>query len=110
MHMRSFIAFVVAMQLVLAGCSPLRPGPGQPPQATVESGGNIASPAPAGPTPEDTPVPIVRVTSGDRALFNGDYEAAAAEYEAAAASLEDDAVRTAAPVGTGPRAVLRWTV
>ena len=31
-------------------------------------------------------MPIVRVTSGDRALFNGDYEAAIVEYESAAAS------------------------
>ena len=96
MHLRSCIAFVVALQLVLAACGPLRPGSDQPSQATPERPGNAASPAPAATTAADTPVPIVRVTSGDRALFNGDYETAIMEFEAAVASGEDDAVRAAA--------------
>lgn len=41
-------------------------------------------------------MPIVRVTSGDRALFNGDYEGAVTEYESAASSTDDPALRAAA--------------
>ncbi len=34
-------------------------------------------------TPSPTPIPAVRIESGDRALFNGDYDAARAEYRLA---------------------------
>jgi len=48
------------------------------------------------PIPTETPVPIVRVTSGDKALFNGDYEAAVQEYSAAADSTTDPGIRSTA--------------
>jgi soluble lytic murein transglycosylase len=87
---------VIAVQLILAACGTGRSGSGQQPLATrpgSEEGAPVASEAPSA---SETPVPIVRVTSGDRALFNGDYEAAVAEYEAVAASSEDAALRAAA--------------
>lgn len=87
---------VVALQLVLTGCAVL-------PSAPVESGGQTtpATPTSLPSTPEialptETPVPIARVTSGDRELFNGDYEAAIQEYSVAAAGTDDAAIRVAA--------------
>ena len=95
MRFRVTAAFVAALQLLLAACIPIRPGSPKPPESTGQ-GSSLASPAVNAPIATETPVPIVHVTSGDRALFNGDYEAATVEYEAAASSSGDEAVRTAA--------------
>jgi soluble lytic murein transglycosylase len=86
----------VALQVILAGCS-LSPNIAVEPADPTLVAGTTSVPAAADtPIPTETPVPIVRVTSGDRALFNGDYEAAAQEYSAAAGSTSDPAIRAAA--------------
>jgi soluble lytic murein transglycosylase len=96
MRLRTCLALVVSVQMMLAACSVGKPGSVQQPQSTSES--TEANATAAGPVPvvTETPVPIVRVTSGDHALFNGDYEAAVAEYEAAVASSEEPELRVAA--------------
>lgn len=52
-----------------------------------------ASPIPSA-TP--TPVPVVRVANGDRALFNGDVEAAMVQYRAAFGDSTDSNLKAAA--------------
>jgi TolA-binding protein len=53
------------------------------------------------PTFTPTPVPEVRVASGDHALFNGDYDTALSEYTAALAGSADPAIQSAAILGEG---------
>lgn len=48
------------------------------------------------PTPTETPIPIVRVGSADKALLNGDVDAAMLQYRAAATDSTDPNVREAA--------------
>ncbi len=52
-------------------------------------------------TPTLTPPPALRITSGDKALANGDYFHAQDEYQVALASSADEAVRAAALLGLG---------
>lgn len=53
------------------------------------------------PTPTPTPPPEKRVTLGERAIFNGDWETALAEFEAAQASSPEDEIRRVARLGIG---------
>ncbi|HET6845249.1 MAG TPA: tetratricopeptide repeat protein, partial [Anaerolineales bacterium] len=96
MRLRPWMTTLVVLQLTLSACSPKRPGPGPSIGSTLAVSDNATSPVGGSPTATETPVPIVRVTSGDRALFNGDYEAAVTEYESAAAAGTDPSVRAAA--------------
>ncbi len=90
------------LALALAGCSlNLRP-PGLPPGPTSSGasptgpgGGPGAPPTPAVP-PTPTPIPIARVSNGDKSLFNGDLDAAMLEYRTAAQDTKDPDVRAAA--------------
>ncbi len=64
-----------------------------------------------GPTPTNTPLPtstplptmepVVRIDTGDRALFFGDYDLAREQYLAAFNDSTDDAIKAAALWGTG---------
>ncbi|HSB03086.1 MAG TPA: tetratricopeptide repeat protein [Anaerolineales bacterium] len=64
-----------------------------------------------GPTPTNTPLPtstplpamepVVRIDSGDQALFFGDYDSAREQYLAALNDTTDDGVKAAALWGTG---------
>jgi soluble lytic murein transglycosylase len=51
------------------------------------------------PPPTWTPQPAARVTSGDHALFNGDWETALAEYEKALKGSADPEIQAAALLG-----------
>ncbi len=95
-------ALSVLLTIFVAGCNlvPRSPGstsgtPGQgssPSGATTEPG----SPSNPGMPPTATPPPVVRVGSGDKALFNGDVATAMLEYRAAAEAASDPDVRVAA--------------
>jgi soluble lytic murein transglycosylase len=51
------------------------------------------------PTLTPTPAPVIRVASGDRSLFNGDYDLAMGLYQTAYQDSSDPAVRAAAKWG-----------
>jgi peptidoglycan lytic transglycosylase len=53
----------------------------------------------ATPTPSPTPLPAARVSLGDQALLNGDWEAARNEFQTALDSSPDAAVQSAARLG-----------
>ena len=53
------------------------------------------------PTSTPTPVPAVRIAKADRALFNGDYQAALGEYAAADSNSTDPEILSAALLGQG---------
>ncbi len=88
------------LAFVIAGCNlvPLRPP--KPPSGTTAAGsptgsnGEVPGTFAAPPTP--TPVPIVRVSAGDKSLFNGDVDAAMQQYREAAQETSDPAIRVAA--------------
>lgn len=52
-------------------------------------------------TPTPTPMPAARVSEGDQALAEGDYERALQEYQAALADATDEEIQAAAQVGIG---------
>ncbi len=87
-------------RLQVAACSPssrLSPPSGttSPGSPTGANGGTSVPASPAAP-PTPTPVPIVRVSSGDKSLFNGDIDAAMQQYRAAAQDTSDPNIRVAA--------------
>ena len=53
------------------------------------------------PIPTPTPPPAARVTQGDRAIFNGDWDSALGEYRAALEASADPEVKFAARLGIG---------
>ena len=62
------------------------------------------SPTPLPPpteTPLPTPPPVLRIESGDTALFNGDYDLAREQYQSAFNDTTDNAVKAAALWGLG---------
>src|SRR5512140_1211842 len=90
----------LVLAALLAGCSlvpqppaspSLTPEPGSPPSTTAPG-----STVPPGVPPTPTPVPVVRVGTGDKALFNGDIETAMLQYRSAVQDATDPQVRVAA--------------
>ncbi|NOY99876.1 MAG: tetratricopeptide repeat protein [Chloroflexi bacterium] len=89
--------------LALTACSiaPLPAGPTATPSVTVTPS-VTPSPTPTlTPTPSPTPTPIARVSNGEQALFDGDYELARAEFQAALKESSDAQLRAAALWGLG---------
>ncbi len=97
-RMKRSVRLVVCLvlQVMLAGCSVFARGTPPPPSSTNTSGPALGPSETPAPTPTETPVPIVRVGSADRALFNGDVDAAMLQYRAAAGDSTDPNVREAA--------------
>ncbi len=97
--------FACAMVLILAACSSapqspnststVTPAPNQLPDYTPTS-----SPSPTF-TPSPTPNPEVHLETGDKALFDGDFDRAQSEYQAAFSGSTDPAVQAAALWGLG---------
>ncbi len=92
----------VLLTVFLAGCSlapfsptsaPGTPAPGSSPSGGTAQPGSTTNP---GEPPTATPAPVVRVGSGDKALFNGDIATAMLEYRSAAQDASDPDVRVAA--------------
>src|SRR5512146_1076832 len=95
------VLITLLLAVVLTGCSLVPLSPSAPP-GTPAAGGSPTSPSVPGSTanpgvpPTATPAPVVRVGSGDKALFNGDIETAMLQYRAAAQDAADPEVRVAA--------------
>jgi soluble lytic murein transglycosylase len=70
--------------------------------ATITPGGPTATPTPSlTPTPLPTLPPVVRIDSGDQALFYGDFETARAQYQAAYNDSTESALQAASLWGLG---------
>ncbi len=90
------IIVCLGLQVLLTGCSLLARGtPAPSPAITTGVPETVLTETPA-PTPTETPEPIVRVGSADKALFNGDVDAAMLQYRSAAADSTDPTTRQAA--------------
>ncbi|PIV28418.1 MAG: hypothetical protein COS37_00985, partial [Anaerolineae bacterium CG03_land_8_20_14_0_80_58_20] len=68
---------------VLLACSFPASIPANPFGPTGTPSATLAPTATATSTPTPTPSPVIRIASGDRALFDGDYDRARAEYRQA---------------------------
>jgi hypothetical protein len=110
MKIKSYVlraGFLLLMVFLVASCSPGRflsfgstPTPTLSPTLTLTPVPPTPIPSPT-PMPTPTPVPAARVTSGDRAMFYGDWEQARLEYQAALAGTTDPEILSAALLGTG---------
>jgi soluble lytic murein transglycosylase len=70
--------------------------------ATITPGGPTLTPSPTiTPTPLPTLPPVVRIDSGDQALFYGDYDKARTEYQTAYNDSNEPALKAAALWGLG---------
>ena len=86
--------------IIITACQSL-PMPAPTATATITPG---PSPTPAPPptsTPLPTPEPVLRIDSGDEALFNGEYEIARQNYQNAFNDTTDNGVKAAALWGLG---------
>jgi soluble lytic murein transglycosylase len=100
-HMRSYKHWVgLGLVFILAACQML-PTPGATPIPTITAGPSPTPLPPATNTPLPTPPPVIRIDSGDQALFYGDYEKARAEYQGAYNDSTDEALKAAALWGLG---------
>ncbi len=98
---KRFLA-LTGLLLLLASCNlpkttpptpTATPGPSATPTMTL-------TPAPsATPLPTPTPLPAARVLTGDRALFNGQYDQARQEYNAVLGASQDAELRATALLG-----------
>ncbi|HEX8991516.1 MAG TPA: transglycosylase SLT domain-containing protein [Anaerolineales bacterium] len=89
----------ILLTLMIAGCSlvprPPSSHPGTtPPAPATGTGGSGPIVIPPEP-PTATPAPIVRVSAGDKSLFNGDIDSAMLQYRAAAKQTDDPDIRSA---------------
>jgi soluble lytic murein transglycosylase len=74
------------------------------PTIPADANGAVPSPTPFPPaaeTPLSVPPPVLRIESGDTALFNGDYDLARQQYQGAFNDTTDNAVKAAALWGLG---------
>lgn len=71
------------------------------PVSTITAGPSPTPTATITPTPLPTPEPVVRIETGDRALFYGDYDVAREQYLAAFNDSKDNAIKAAALWGLG---------
>ncbi|GAB4498989.1 MAG: transglycosylase SLT domain-containing protein [Anaerolineales bacterium] len=83
----------------LMACSTLENFPAIPPGWTVTPSITASPQATFTPTITPTPLPIARVSEGDKALFNGDYDTALLHYKIALQDSPDPLVRASAKWG-----------
>lgn len=83
------------LTLSITACAALENIPAIPPGWTVTPSVTITPEA----TFTPTPLPIARVSEGDRALFNGDYDLALIHYQTALSDSPDPLVRASAQWG-----------
>lgn len=93
---------LVLILLLVTGCtfSPESGVAGSPTPAQLPADTAAPTTSPS-PTPSPTPTPQVRLSTGDRALFLGDFDRAQYEYQSAFESAVDPAYRAAALWGIG---------
>ena len=100
-------AFGLWVVLVLSACQALPiplPLPTAAPTDPAGPPGAGPSPTafpPSAATPPPTPAPVLRINSGDTALFNGDYDLARQLYQSAFNDATDNFVKAAALWGLG---------
>jgi peptidoglycan lytic transglycosylase len=92
--------FGVCIIFLITACQ-VFPAPGPTPTATITPGPSPTPTFTPTSTPAPTPPPVLRIESGDTALFNGDYDLARQEYQAAFNDTTDNAVKAAALWGLG---------
>jgi len=97
--LRLFLA--LGLVAVLLACSANPNGPLLPFGPTYTPSPSATPTVTATSTPSPTPSPLVRVESGDHALFNGDYDLARAEYQQALNQSGQLALRAEALWGLG---------
>jgi soluble lytic murein transglycosylase len=105
MKLRNALAWLT-ISIMLAACQavpvplpiplPLQSAAPSPTQGPPPTGTPLPSP-----TPLPTLEPVVRIETGDQALFFGDYDMAREQYRAALNDATDDAIRAAALWGIG---------
>lgn len=98
---RSGQSLILGLWLVvsLAACSTLENFPAIPPGWTVTPSLTTTPEATLTPTITPTPLPTARVSEGDKALFNGDYDLALVHYQVALSDSPDPLVRASAQWG-----------
>jgi soluble lytic murein transglycosylase len=77
------------------------PVPEASPTPTITPGPSPTPTPPPTSTPLPTPPPVIRIESGDQALFYGDYDSARQQYLAALNDATDPALKAAALWGLG---------
>ena len=97
----SKIRFILGLWLALsiAGCSILPNIPAIPPGWTVTPSASPTLAATSTPTITPTPLVAARVTVGEKAFFNGDYESALADYQIVLQDSPDALLRASAKWG-----------
>jgi soluble lytic murein transglycosylase len=98
---RKIAIILLAIALTFSGCQATPPS-NPAPTLTHTAGPESTIPVPTSiSTAFPTPVPLVRIDSGDEALFFGDYEKAREEYLAAFNTATDRSIQAAALWGLG---------
>jgi soluble lytic murein transglycosylase len=87
------------LALSLIACSTLENFPAIPPGWTVTPSVTTTPEPTFTPTITPTPLPVARVSEGDEALFNGDYDLALLNYQTALQDSPDPLIRAAAKWG-----------
>ncbi len=87
------------LTLTITACSVLENIPAIPPGWTVTPSITTIPLATFTPTITPTPLPTARVSEGDKALFNGDYDLALVHYQTALSDSPDLLVRASAQWG-----------
>lgn len=83
----------------LAACSTLENFPAIPPGWTVTPSLTLTPAATLTPTITPTPLPVARVSEGEQAFFNGDYDLALLNYQVALQDSPDPLIRASAKWG-----------
>jgi len=97
----SWLRFIYpCLILILSACQAFPP-PGPTAIPSVTPGPSPTPTFTPTSTPLPTPPPVLRIESGDTALFNGDYDLARAQYQSAYNDTTDHAVKAAALWGLG---------
>ena len=94
----------LGLMLIISACQnfPLPVPISLPTAAPTNTQGPPPTPTPLPfPTPLPTMEPVVRIDTGDQALFFGDFDTAREQYLAAFNDTTDDAIKAAALWGTG---------
>lgn len=95
------LRLILGLWLVVSitACSTLENLPAIPPGWTITPSLTPSPAATLTPTVTPTPLPVARVSEGDHALFNGDYETALLHYQIALQDSPDPLVRASAKWG-----------
>jgi len=92
----------IVLVIFLAGCTVgSTPAPEESPSPTLLPGITPTDTLLPSVTPSPTPTPEVRISTGDQAFFNGNFDRALIEYQSAFDTSTDPAIKAAALWGLG---------